>query len=58
MNSSFVNERFEIFDNEIYVTASRYLDGLSSDEVVAIMTEISSTADFLDDRLKKDFPLD
>jgi hypothetical protein len=58
MNSSFVTERFEIFDNEIYLTASRYLDGLNSDEVVDIMTEISETADFVDDRLKKDFPID
>ncbi|GAB4130589.1 MAG: hypothetical protein OHK0045_14670 [Raineya sp.] len=55
MNSSFINERFEIFDNEIYVTASRYLEGLSSQEVVDIMKEISETADFVDDKLKKEF---
>lgn len=55
MNSSFINERFEIFDNEIYVTASRYLEGLDADEVVDIMKEISETADFVDDKLKKEF---
>jgi hypothetical protein len=55
MNSSFINERFEIFDNEIYVTASRYLEGLDADEVVDIMKEISETADFFDDKLKKEF---
>ena len=55
MNSSFINERFEIFDNEIYVTAVRYLEGLDSDEVVDIMREISETADFVDDKLRKDF---
>jgi len=55
MNSSFINERFEIFDNEIYVTAVRYLDGLDSNEVVDIMQEISETADFVDDKLKKEF---
>lgn len=55
MNSSFINERFEIFDNEIYLTASRYLEGLDADEVVDIMREISETADFVDDKLKKEF---
>ncbi|MDX1903326.1 MAG: YbjN domain-containing protein [Thermonemataceae bacterium] len=58
MNSSFVNERFEIFDSEIYMTASRYLDGLDAQEVVDIMLEISETADYFDDRLLKEFPLD
>jgi len=55
MNSSFINERFEIFDNEIYISASRYLEGLGSEEVVDIMKEISETADFVDDKLKKEF---
>ena len=55
MNSSFINERFEIFDNEIYITATRYLEGLDSEEVVDIMKEISETADFVDDKLKKEF---
>lgn len=55
MNSSFISERFEIFDNEIYITASRYLEGLDSDEVVDMMKEISETADFVDDRIKKEF---
>lgn len=55
MNSSFITERFEIFDNEIYLTASRYLEGLDSDEVVDMMKEVSETADFVDDRLKKEF---
>ncbi len=55
MNSSFVTERFEIFDNEIYLTASRYLEGLDSDEVVDMMKEISETADFVDNKIKKEF---
>lgn len=55
MNSSFISERFEIFDNEIYLTASRYLEGLDSQEVVDILREIGNTAEFVHERIKKEF---
>ena len=55
LNHSFVGERFEIFDEAIYLTAARYLENITAEEIATMMTDLSETADFFDNKLISEF---
>jgi hypothetical protein len=55
LNHSFVNERFEIFDGAIFLTCCRHLEGIDAEEVAIMMSDLSETADLLDDKLIREF---
>ena len=55
LNHSFVGERFEIFDEAVYLTAARYLENITAEEIATMMTDLSETADFFDNKLIAEF---
>ncbi|MEM9983398.1 MAG: YbjN domain-containing protein [Bacteroidota bacterium] len=55
LNHSFISERFELFDEGVFLSAVRHLEGLATEEVIAMINDISETADFWDDKLIAEF---
>lgn len=55
LNRSFVSERFEIYDEGVFLTSARHLAGITPPEIVMLINDLAETADFWDDKLISEF---
>lgn len=55
LSHSALIEGFSIYENYVYLKATRFVDGMDSNEVLDMLDSLSYSADYIDDELKKSF---